>query len=379
MHLTFNNVNDAFEGIVEGIFTGTIPTETRATRNGETQTLIEPITVTYLNPRQRVLFNEERDCNCFFHLFESLWMLSGRNDVESLSYYSSKISQFSDDGKTFNGAYGYRWRKAARYADDNGEAILYEEKDENGDEYDVTGEDFDQLEVLIKHLKENPLSRRAVLQMWNVEDDLLKVDSSKDVCCNLSVIFEVEAGVDYDDANGPHDVPKYLNMTVVNRSNDLIWGLLGANVVHFSTLQEYVANRLMIEVGKYNQFTSNGHVYDWNWKPELWLSKRNRTMHDKRPNSWEEEYPEITRDLVQHAPTFDRELQSITDLRIQCGIRYEEPFFQEVAKPMFASWKRYKADELSKAVATLDHCMQMDWRIAGKQWLQRRIERRNNK
>ena len=38
-------------------------------------------------------------------------------------------------------------------------------------------------------------SRRAVLQMWNVEDDLLKVDSSRDVCCNLSVLFTVERGV----------------------------------------------------------------------------------------------------------------------------------------------------------------------------------------
>jgi hypothetical protein len=33
-------------------------------------------------------------------------------------------------------------------------------------------------------------------------------------------------------------------MTVTNRSNDLCWGMLGANYVHFTILQEYLAARL---------------------------------------------------------------------------------------------------------------------------------------
>ena len=32
-----------------------------------------------------------------------------------------------------------------------------------------------------------------------------------------------------------------LCMTVCNRSNDMLWGAYGANVVHMSMLQEFVA------------------------------------------------------------------------------------------------------------------------------------------
>jgi len=37
---------------------------------------------------------------------EAWWILTGRNDVASISPYSKDISKFSDDGKRFSGAYG---------------------------------------------------------------------------------------------------------------------------------------------------------------------------------------------------------------------------------------------------------------------------------
>ena len=102
-----------------------------------------------------VLFNSARDCNPWFHLYESLWMLAGRNDVASIAYYAKNMANYSDDGKTLNGAYGFRWRHmVARGQPWKG---------------------VDQLDILVNHLKADPTSRRAVLQMWNVEDDLLKI------------------------------------------------------------------------------------------------------------------------------------------------------------------------------------------------------------
>ena len=37
-------------------------------------------------------------------------MLDGRNDLEPLTYFVKSMEDFSDDGETLWGAYGWRWR-----------------------------------------------------------------------------------------------------------------------------------------------------------------------------------------------------------------------------------------------------------------------------
>jgi thymidylate synthase len=103
--------------------------------------------------------------------------------------------------KSLWGAYGFRWKK-------------YWNKD--------------QIKIVIGMLKENPYDRRAVLQMWDPHEDLAR--KGKDVPCNTHIYFKIREGK--------------LCMTVCNRSNDMLWGAYGANVVHMSMLQEYVAHCL---------------------------------------------------------------------------------------------------------------------------------------
>jgi hypothetical protein len=50
-------------------------------------------------------------------------------------------------------------------------------------------------------------------------------------------------------------------MTVSNRSNDLIWGTYGANMVHFNLLLTYVAAAVGVPKGYYHQVSSNTHLY----------------------------------------------------------------------------------------------------------------------
>lgn len=50
----------------------------------------------------------ERNLGYKFMAREAWWIMSGRNDVESIKDYSKAISRFSDDGYHFNGAYGPR-------------------------------------------------------------------------------------------------------------------------------------------------------------------------------------------------------------------------------------------------------------------------------
>jgi thymidylate synthase len=364
MEFKVRNVNEAFEVIVTGMHKGTIPVVSTPSRVGNVLMIPEPVTVTYTHPLERVLFNEARDANPFFHLFESLWMLAGRNDVAPLAYFNSKIADIaSDDGKTFNGAYGYRWRHAIdTWGSDN--------------ERDHWGE-VDQLQILIDHLRNNPNSRRAVLQMWNVDDDLLKVDSSKDVCCNTCVYFSIRVDKFPDFGSTPGKTRTHLDMTVCNRSNDLIWGMLGANVVHFSFLQEYIANCLDLGVGVYNQFTNNLHVYENNWEPEKWLAEYRRDMHSPEKMDYVELWHT---QLVQYQEVFDKEVKELIDFQelrtkdTSFGFYHgwNEPFLDKVADPMYAAFQEHKNRRYDNAKKWMNTVEADDWKYAGMNWLEKR-------
>jgi hypothetical protein len=139
-----------------------------------------PVATTYINPTHRVLMDPDRDANPFFHFFEAMWILAGRDDVAFLSYFNKRMSDYSDDGERFHAPYGHRLRKA--YG-------------------------FDQIEGVISELETNPDSRRAVAAIWHPALDLAK--NSKDIPCNDTIFFKLRRGK--------------LNMTVACRSNDVVW------------------------------------------------------------------------------------------------------------------------------------------------------------
>lgn len=309
----------------------------------------EPITITYEQPRERVLMNAARDANPFLAVYESLYMLAGHNDVEGLAFYAKQFKEYSDDGKTLNGAYGYRWRKAWS---DWREAKL------------------DQLNLIVDHLTRNNYSRRAVLQMWDVENDLLKMDTGRDLCCNLSVCFAITGGWN-------HGEPKQLDMTVFNRSNDLIWGCLGANVVHFSFLQEYMAARIGVGVGVYNQISNNLHVYESNWKPERWLAPDPlEDFYQGRELKWPLLTPE------EPWEKFDEECDEIVERYKGPGAttgNYSSSFLRNVAQPLFMAWQYHKDRDYQRAIKTAQLCWADDWRTSAVTWLQRREVRHASK
>lgn len=419
MHLKTRNVNTAFRELVsifndpengpEGCSVRKLPS-----RNGPVLKIDEPVTVTYERPTERVLFNGARDANPFFHLYEALWMLAGRRDVAPLAYYNSAIASIaSDDGVTFNGAYGYRWRAAA------GKPSLYTDGGDPKRPNALRGyvrPGVDQLRVLVEHLKVEPESRRAVLQMWNIEDDLLKIgvkcddcdgtgfhrypdfpngkpnysDSaaclgcrgqgrigggSKDVCCNLSVMFSLRGDRNPEYKDG-EPLPS-LDMTVTNRSNDLVWGLLGANYVHFTILQEYLAANLGAAVGRYHHFTNNLHAYESNWKPVEWLGVD--PYDDGGYEGESDAYPILkTVPLVKDPPVFEREVIAFVERHSKdaFGTDYQEPFLQTVAQPMSMAFHYYKRDQLEEALTVAESIKAEDWKVAAKGWLTRRVERR---
>jgi thymidylate synthase len=359
MHLFYRNVNDAFTGLLQILeypadcgLAHTPVVWLNNSRAGVVKMIAEPVVVTYSHPRERVLFNRARDCNPFFHLFEALWMLAGRNDVEPLSRYSGQIALVaSDDGRTFNGAYGYRWKSRMHCVDGepSEESLCHVNK-------------IDQLKIIADQLKRKPNSRRCVLQMWNVEDDLLRIDDTKDVCCNTNVYFSLS----------PQN--SALDMTVCNRSNDLVWGMLGANFVHFSVLQEYLAACVGVGVGVYNQFTNNLHVYVERYKPDEWLTDQTTGLHySSGRNKFLHLVP-----LVDNLETFNHEVMDFIDNK-DWTRHWSEPFLDQVAAPMCCAFELHKCHNYKESLSCVENIKASDWRTACYNWIMLRKKRYESK
>jgi thymidylate synthase len=298
--------------------------EKRGSRNGSVLVLPEPLTTVYTCPEDRVLLWEERNANPFFHLMEALWMLSGRKDVDFVAKYAKQMREYSDDGITLNGAYGHRWRKHF-----NGR---------------------DQLSVIIEALARDPYDRRQVLSMWDGWGDPRAVEAgTKDVPCNLNALFNAGGGE--------------LDMTVFCRSNDLIWGCYGANAVHFSVLQEYLAAGIGIPIGTYTQISNNAHVYERHWNLMYAMADLSSDGYDYPENPYNRK--------VNSTPIVDLPLAEWDDelLIFMCGgVCQKSHFFKTIAEPMREMWEtrepKWHADTDPKS----------DWKVACEGWLAQRAD-----
>lgn len=293
----------------------------------------------YKNPKRNVLFDPIRDANPMFHFLESMWIIAGRNDVKFLAHVLPRMSDYSDDGKTFHGAYGYRLRH--HYL-------------------------ADQIERAIEILSKEPTTRQAVLVIWDPTSDLGA--KTKDMPCNDMLFVKIRHG--------------RLNLTVSNRSNDAIWGCYGANAVQFSMLQMYMAARLGVGVGTYCQISDSFHVYTDNpyWK---WFTERYQSHSD----DWADPLCE-SRTLYQsigdqnifedHIKNFDEELK-IFFIEAEVAMEHDTtiPLFARSAAVRTAIlmynvlyYHRNKQRALAKTEAWSIEVP--DWCEATQRWLHRR-------
>ncbi len=209
--------------------------EYEESRDGKVKEVLDMKT-TLLNPYRRCVGGCERDINIFFLLAEAMWIALGRKDVAFLTLFNKKMSDFSDDGKTFHAPYGYRLRHFGirtedSFVDDNLNA----------------SKGYDQVIDAIKIFTENPNSRQVVMSIWNPNFDLGY--KTKDIPCNDMVMLKIRNGK--------------LITTIQNRSNDLHWGL-PTNIFQFSFLTELMAGVLGVELGTQTHNSQSLHIYEWN-------------------------------------------------------------------------------------------------------------------
>ncbi|TCL03127.1 thymidylate synthase [Sodalis ligni] len=175
------------------------------------------------NPYERFLVIPGRNNNVFAQIAETMWVLAGRNDLGFLENYLPRAVDFSDDGKTWRAAYGPRLRNW------NGE--------------------IDQITSVIKRFKEDPLTKRAVISIFDPGSDY---QDTKDVPCNNWIHFIQRNST--------------LDVHVTIRANDAIWGFSGINFFEWSVLHEIIAKSLGWRVGTMSWYVGTFHIYNRHYK-----------------------------------------------------------------------------------------------------------------
>lgn len=316
--ITARNVNGALS---DAIWYMRMAGEKGTSRNGPVLVAPGPVTTVYSNPTERVLFDPARDCNHVFHLMEALWMIAGENDVSWLLQFNSKFGQYAEQDGKMHGAYGHRWRRHFG---------------------------GDQIGSIVTKLRSDPHTRQAVLAMWSPEDDL--VGDWRDRPCNTHTYFDLRHGE--------------LNMTVCCRSNDIIWGAYGSNVVHFSMLQELIASELGVGVGVYNQMSNNFHLYT-----DLPLVARYlRSPPDECDNDMylmgARVFP-----MLHPGETIEAFTSDCLGL-VQGRSDFYTRFVSEVAYPLMRAYlARKDGFPIRKFLDAIADC---DWKLAFNQWYVRR-------
>lgn len=162
--------------------------------------------------RARLALASGRKYNLAFALAETLWMHTGRDDLEFVERYNRRYRDFSDDGVRLYGAYGPRVLK---------HHVRWFQK-----------------------LRGDPDTRQAVVTVYS-NDDLYA--QTKDLPCTVAWQLFQRGGA--------------LHMICTMRSNDIFWGV-PYDVFVNTMLLEHWSYQLGLRPGTYTHQSASLHVYE---------------------------------------------------------------------------------------------------------------------
>jgi len=291
--------------------------EKENSRGGEVIAIPHPVVLTIERPWERVLTDPVRDANPFFHCMEFVWMMAGSNDAVWLSQFNKRMIEYADN-KILRGAYGWRWTNPSPQISDT-----------------------------IRLLQTSPETRQAVLTMWDPVFDGYRARTS-DRPCNTHIYFR-------------KDKDNRLNMTVCNRSNDLIWGMMGANAVHMTMLHELISRAVGMKQGTYHVFTNNLHIYTGMPKfEELYTSTECYDTYEAFQSFPLLQYGEDWENFIIDCKTLLRLVRA-------GGYKFLTTWMNNVGAPIHDAYvdKKNRHYYIEKIAAD-------DWRIACEEWAARR-------
>lgn len=179
-------------------------------------------------------------------IYELLWFLKGSNNINYLKAHDVKIwDAWADSHGNLGPVYGVQWRRWPKGAIHS----------------------IDQIANVIKEIKQNPKSRRLIVNSWNVA----QVDEMALPPCHTMFQFHV---------NGK----KELSCQLYQRSADIFLGV-PFNIASYALLTHMVAQVCDLKVGDFVHTMGDAHIYTNHINqckillerepfplPELWLN-----------------------------------------------------------------------------------------------------------
>jgi thymidylate synthase len=186
--------------------------------SGRTTYEVLNYTVRVVNPRRRLPVNSAFSFSGVAAVARFVWMMSGSDRINDISFYQPHAAAFSDDGLTIPGScYGRRFLSPRP--------------------------GLNQMTGVIDRLREDPNSRRAFMSIFQPEDS---ARVSRDIPCLLTL--------------GYHVRDRQLCGTTIMRANNA-YSLFAYNFFEFSLLAEIIASELGIELGPLTHTAISMHVY----------------------------------------------------------------------------------------------------------------------
>ena len=162
---------------------------------------------------------------------ELAWFLRGSTDVKQLHEHNNHIWDINTEDRDYDAGpiYGFQWRHyGAEYKDCN---------------TDYSGQGVDQIAKLINEIKENPTSRRFILNAWNPVDQ----SNMSLPPCHVMYQFYVKDGS--------------LSCQMYQRSADVFLGL-PFNIASSALLTHLIAHETDLNVGKLRIILGDAHLYE---------------------------------------------------------------------------------------------------------------------
>ncbi|MBD5186800.1 MAG: thymidylate synthase [Bacteroidales bacterium] len=154
-------------------------------------------------------------------IHELLWFLSGDTNVRYLQENGVRIwNEWADEDGDLGHIYGYQWRSWQDYK----------------------GGSVDQISEAVKTIKENPDSRRIIVNSWNVAD----LDNMNLPPCHAMFQFYVSNG--------------RLSLQLYQRSGDCFLGI-PFNIASYALLTMMMAQVCGLEPGDFIHTIGDAHIY----------------------------------------------------------------------------------------------------------------------
>lgn len=154
-------------------------------------------------------------------IYELLWFLRGDTNVKWLQEHGVKIwNEWADENGELGPVYGHQWRS---WPDYNGDTI-------------------DQIDNVVKQIRNNPDSRRMIVSAWNVAE----VEQMALPPCHTLFQFYVAEG--------------RLSLQLYQRSADTFLGV-PFNIASYALLLQMVAQVTGLRPGDFIHTTGDTHIY----------------------------------------------------------------------------------------------------------------------